>query len=1290
MREAKADAKGIFLGALECAGPEALASYLDQACGPDAVLRHRIEELLQAHRDAGGFLGGCHNGDSTRDSAAERPGTVIGPYKLLEPTGEGGMGTVWMAQQTEPVKRVVALKLIKAGMDSKQVIARFEAERQALALMDHVNIARVLDAGTTSSGRPYFVMDLVKGVPITKYCDEHHLTPRQRLELFIPVCQAVQHAHQKGIIHRDLKPSNVLVAVYDGKPVPKVIDFGVAKATGQSLTEKTLVTGFGAIVGTLEYMSPEQAEINQLDVDTRSDIYALGVLLYELLTSTTPLERERIEESGMLEALRIIREEEAPTLSNRLSTVEELPKIAANRGLEPAKLTRTVRGELDWIVMKALEKDRSRRYETASTLARDIERYLHGEVVQACPQSVNYRLRKWARQHRASLLAAIAVLAVLVTISLGATASAFREHRLKQEAEAKADALDHSLYYHRVALAEQRLAANQLAPVEELLRGCPPRLRNWEWYYLRRWSYLEPCTDLPGTDTLNIALAIARDGKYIAVGGTDGVRGTLRLWDAATLRKVRTFNGHQALVRAVAFAADGRLASGGDDGTVRVWDSVTGQQLQLYRVGRVVTSVAYSRDGKLLLTAGRDESGKCGEAQVRDVSTGKVVLTLEGQVRAVFSPDSRRIASSSPDGIVTVREAATGSVLFTCPGRASFIANHPWLVVFSADSRLLATVQMDTTVSIWNLETGELAHSLSGHSAPTWCLVFSPDGSRFASAGMDRTVKLWDLSTDQEVLTLHGHTAAIEGLAFSPDGRRLVSAAQDGCVKVWDATPVDGPVGPLLGTFSGHSGLVGQAAFHPEGDRVASASVDGSVSVWDARTTRIVHNLPNGAEDALSVTFSPDGRHLASAGRGNRVTVWDATTGQQWFQYCGHSSFILRVAYRPDGTCVASLDGRGELHLWEASTGKELTILQCPGQGLGLTWSPDGRLLAAGNALGRLKVWNAQTYEEILHVQPGLEHRVYGLAFSGDARSLAMCGGSSPTISLIDATTGQLLRAFVAHREGVYALASSPDGRFLVSGGMDGLIKIWDPLTGRELRTLRGHNGLISSLAYRPDGRLLVSGSWDTTVKVWDATVPPEVLYGPQARAALQARFAKLLLRADVMEDLHADAALGDEVRAVALQLAKDEDENPMQLNKAAIEAVTMRRQTSAVYRRALHWAKAACRLEPANGEFLNTLAAAQYRLGNYEHALATLVRAELLNGDRNEGPWPRNLALRAVLEIQMGRTEPARATLDQLREVLKSPRGSDAVDAKNWQREAEELILEKSTPASRNPAAKS
>jgi serine/threonine protein kinase len=412
--------------------------------------------LLTAHRKADSFLehpagplGGTVDQPpppdfrATEAPGAEGPGVLLaGRYKLVEVLGEGGMGTVWMSQQTEPVKRLVAVKLIKVGMNSKQVLARFEAERQALALMDHPNIAKVLDAGATATGRPYFVMELVKGTPLTKYCDERRLTPKRRLELFVPVCQAIQHAHQKGIIHRDIKPSNVLVALYDGKPVPKVIDFGIAKATGQQLTDHTLVTGFGAVIGTLEYMSPEQAEQNQLDIDTRSDIYSLGVLLYELLTGTTPLERKRLKEAAILELLRVIREEEPPRPCTRLSESKDaFPSISAQRQTEPAKLTRLVRGELDWIVMKALEKDRNRRYETANGFAMDVQRYLADEPVQACPPSAWYRLRKFAQRNKGPVLAASLVFLVLMVGIIGTTLGLLQaEASAEEERLAKNDA----------------------------------------------------------------------------------------------------------------------------------------------------------------------------------------------------------------------------------------------------------------------------------------------------------------------------------------------------------------------------------------------------------------------------------------------------------------------------------------------------------------------------------------------------------------------------------------------------------------------------------------------------------------------------------------------------------------------------------------------------------------------------------------------------------------------------------------------------------------------------------
>jgi tetratricopeptide (TPR) repeat protein len=413
----------LFAAVLE-RSPAERSRFLEEACGADPELLQRLKVLVAAHEKAVGILDQpAPPRESPEETdgyvpAGEQVGTLIGGrYKLLEQIGEGGMGTVWVAEQTQPVRRKVALKLIKAGMDSKTVLSRFEAERQALALMDHPNIAKVLDGGTTAAGRPFFVMEYVKGVSFTKYCDDARLSIAERLMLFVPICQAVQHAHQKGIIHRDLKPSNILVCLYDGQPVPKVIDFGLAKAMHQSLTEHTLYTAHGVMMGTPPYMSPEQAEFNNLDVDTRTDIYALGVILYELLTGTTPLEKKQFKEAALHEMLRLIKEEEPPRPSARLSGSGSLPSVAAQRGLEPVKLTRVVRGELDWIVMKCLEKERGRRYETANALARELQRYLSDEVVEARPPSAGYRLRKFARRNKGRVVAAAALtLAVLAGV----------------------------------------------------------------------------------------------------------------------------------------------------------------------------------------------------------------------------------------------------------------------------------------------------------------------------------------------------------------------------------------------------------------------------------------------------------------------------------------------------------------------------------------------------------------------------------------------------------------------------------------------------------------------------------------------------------------------------------------------------------------------------------------------------------------------------------------------------------------------------------------------------------
>jgi WD40 repeat protein/tetratricopeptide (TPR) repeat protein/serine/threonine protein kinase len=1117
----------LFREALGREAPDERAAYLDQACRGRPELRAQVEALLRAHREAGGpppEPPGRQPATVDEVPAAdggEGPGAVIGPYKLLQLIGEGGMGAVFMAEQTHPVRRKVALKVIKPGMDTRHVIARFEAERQALALMDHPNIARVFDAGETGSGRPYFVMELVRGIPITDYCDRNHLTPRERLGLFVAVCQAVQHAHQKGIIHRDVKPSNVLVTLHDGTPVPKVIDFGIAKATGAQLTEKTLFTNFGEMVGTPMYMSPEQAEMSGLDVDTRTDVYSLGVLLYELLTGTTPFDRERLKRASYDEIRRIIREEEPPRPSARISTLgQSATAVSASRKSDPRRLRQLFRGELDWIVMKCLEKDRNRRYETANGLARDLERYLVDEPVQACPPSAAYRLRKFARRHRVALTTAALVGVALVVGTvvsawqafLALDAQALAQKRLetananfidarKQEQRALDNAKEakdqqkaaedqertaqRRLHAAHMNLAQQAWEKGQAGRMLELLEGQRPLPgredpRAFEWYHLWWLCHRGHRFTLRHRAPAN-AVAYSPDGTTLACGYADGA---VKLWDAATGQARVGLPGHSQGVSGVAFSPDGgTLASGDFAGAIKLWDVATGRQRATLSGHKYrISCVAFSPDGQTLASGGGVEH-EGAELRLWDVVKREVRASLpvkSAVYTLAFSPDGKKLASAGYFEPVKLWDLATGQVQFS--------REHAWrhlCVAFSPDGKSLASGgSTDQAIELCDTATGKKQATLTGHTRSVNSIAFSPDGKWLASGGDDGTVKLWEPGAGPQ--RAYGHVGPVAAVRFSPDGKTLASASEDGTVKLWDVA-----VGQKRPAFPQHGGMIWTLAFSPDGKSLAWASGDPTLKLWDVATRGERMAFRGHTHDLAAVAVSPDGRTLASAAHDNMVKLWDVSTGQERLTLRGHTNIVHAVAFSPDGKLVASGANDQTARLWDVATGRERATWALEYWVRAVAISPDGKTVAAATLTGTIKLWDVDTHRERAAARPG--GRITALAFSPDGRKLAVLT-EGRGVTLRDATTLREQAAIAGSPVSAAAncMAFLGDWKTLAVGSSDGSVKLWDVATGEERATLSGHTD-ITAVAFSPDGSTLVTGCRDGTVELWHAAAEQDV-----------------------------------------------------------------------------------------------------------------------------------------------------------------------------------------------------
>ena len=947
-------------------------AYLDEACGDNRTLRDEVESLLRAHDGNGSFLESPAIAITINQPTSERPGSMIGPYKLREQIGEGGFGIVYVAEQERPVRRTVALKVIKPGMDTKDVTARFEAERQALALMDHPNVARVLDAGTTDSGKPYFVMELVQGVTITDFCNRNSLPTRERLAVFADVCRAIQHAHQKGIIHRDLKPSNVMVTLHDGKPVPKVIDFGVSKALSQQLTEKSIYTAYGQMIGTPTYMSPEQAEMSGLGIDTRSDIYSLGVLLYELLTGQTPLDAKRLRSNAYAEILRLIREEEPPRPSLKISTLgDQATVIAQQRHTDPSQLRRDLTGELDWIVMKCLEKDRSRRYETATGLARDIERYLSDEPVEACPPSNLYRFKKFTRKHRVMIGTMSAFTALLITASLVCGWLAFRENRANRTAQLERTKAEGSLIEEQ----EQRKLASQRELEAQTARA---ELR--ETLYATNMNLVQSAWDNRQFGQVKLLLDLQRP----ATGDTDD-----RGWEWHFWRR-RLEQGQVQI---------GKPSSPVDNARVSMDTQLTGDGSRLFWL-------EYSKPPET--PAFQYQATGCGEVVVNDCRSRRELLRFQPFPDAT-GPLQSEILHGNHDGAqIAVYNECEKSRLAIFDGNSG------------AKIRDIEVLARPTSMH-FNLSGDRIALSF----------VVSDAGPASDAHGM-QVIQVWDISGGE--LIYRNEESVNEGkltAAISPDGTRLLRGFTfaDSLFHTQRYELVELPSGKTLWNREYGDSRLTFKCWSQDGRMIAIAEAtphqpQEALQLWDASNGETFAAFLRPAGSGLrflwggDVTISPDSKHLAQMGN-FEIQLFDippmgSTTGDTLVHVAAPRDIIPQtkmnlseIVFSADGEELLARTTQDDrrttesIMAWKLSqiaAPRSVSVISSAWRGSSARFSPDSTRLAFLDKSGdRIQVWD--TVGEKVLCQFGLESvplnernaNMLVFAFSQDGKRLLTC-----------------------------------------------------------------------------------------------------------------------------------------------------------------------------------------------------------------------------------------------------------------------------------------------------------